>query len=673
MYPRTGNSTSSLSTNYPGAGVDGSGEGVNQQAFKISWPDGLTAEKILAFARSRRTAFDAWFKPQADHIQELWKMFENQNTGVVKSNKVVSLPIPNGIVETINSRLAPAILNRSKFVDAIQNFVTPDDDKRINVDSFVNQKVMQESRKPNKGKDALKGNIIEGVMFWRHLWKIEENTVSVPQYTPDPSFMPDPMNPDAKPPMIYTGEQPQTQTKQFWSWEYKAPTSLIWEPTCTTRVQESPYVGEHSKMSLNDLLKWQAEGRITGVEQIKNIIPAGLNGPAREDWEKKRKEALGERNLDFKYADDKEFYVEEWFACITWETGGAAPQPETEMLSTEDAEAQPVPVQPKPSTPKQTNYGEFHFFIVEDQVVVKFEENGLPHKMKPYGSCPFSTKPRSVMGLAACDPIKVISEQANTFAGKQNDLVNKIADPLTFYDDTSGISGRNQFMRTNGLQPVLNVNGIKQMPTDATPVKINQEYINFCIQLCRDITGANDQVAGIEGADTATEYQGLVAAAGTRFAEVADTINEFFIADLAMGCFLFYQQFGVDGQMIVHDTAQTGTSISLTRADLQGDFEFVPTVSQTQTGKEKAKSDDTAFLQMVSTMPPNAMGGQVYNIPKHITEVSLPLRDIKTGPGWFLPAPPPMPMGAPGMPQEAMPQGLQAPLKPQMEPSLAGA
>ncbi len=594
-------------------------------------------------------------------------MFENQNTGVVKSNKVVSLPIANGIVETVNSRLTPAILNRSKFVDAVQNFVTPDDDQRINIDSFVNQKVMQVSRNADKGKAALKGNIIEGVMMWRHLWKIEESTVSVPQYTPDPAFIPDPMNPQAMPKQIYTGEQPQKQTKQYWSWEYKAPTSMIWEPTCTTRIQESPYVGEHSKMSLNDLLKWQAEGRITGVDQIKNIIPAGVQGPAREDWEKQRKEALGERNLDFKYADDKEFYVEEWFACITWETGGVSAQPATETLNVETGEG--VPVAPKPATQKQTNYGEFHFFIVEDQVVVKFEENGLPHKMKPYGSCPFSTKPRSVMGLAACDPIKIITEQANTFAGKQNDLVNKVADPLTFYDDTSGISGRNQFMRTNGLQPVLNVNGIKQMPTDATPVKINQEYINFCIQLCRDITGANDQVAGIEGADTATEYQGLVAAAGTRFSEVADTINEFFIADLANGCFLFYQQFGVDGQMIVHDTQQTGTSISLTRADLQGDYEFVPTVSQTQTGKEKAKADDTAFLQMVSTMPP--MDGKIYNVPKHITEISLPLRDIKTGPGWFIDAP--MPQMMPGMAPQGVPQGPQALLSPPKEPALAGA
>jgi len=139
---------------------------------------------------------------------------------------------------------------------------------------------------------------------------------------------------------------------------------------------------------------------------------------------------------------------------------------------------------------------------------------------------------------------------------------------------------------------------------------------------------------------------------------VGDTINQFFVADLAKTCFLYYQAYGVDGQMIVHDTVNTGTSISLTRADLTGQYDFSPTVSQDIQDKEKAKVEDTAFIQAMATIPPAMMGGQVYNMAKHIQEISLPLRNVKNGRDYFLPAPPPMPIPGPAGPISAPPAAV---------------
>lgn len=639
MEPRVNNSTSSLSTNYPqGEGYknpNGSG-GAEQQDFPVQLPEGLTAGQVLEYCRIRNKSFDGWWRDVDARLVQLWRMFENQSTAQVKSTKVVTLPIANGIIETINARLSPGILNRPKFVETIQEFLAPSDDLRLNVDYFVNQRVAYETRKPEKGKALLKGVIIESVAIWRSLWKIDTVKGSVPQYRPDPAWMPDPSNPGPQePPQIYIGEQPTEYQRQYWTFEYKAPGNMAWEPTCSTRLQDSPWVRERSKMSLNELLQWQAEGKIMDVDKIAQIVPASLDASQKEDWELKRRESLGEKNLNFCYADDKAYKVDEWFARMTWKAAD------------ENYKSQ-----------------EFHWFVVEDTVIVMFGENELPDQEHPYGSCPFAVVPRSVMGLAACDPIKGTQEQVNMFAGKQNDLVDRASNPTTYYDDKSGISNRATFMRTNGLQPVLDVKGIYQPPVDATPIKVNQEYINFCIQLCRDITGANDQVQGIEGADTATEYQGLVAAAGSRFAEVAETINAMFIGDLAEKCFKFYQKFGVDGQMIAHDTASSGTAISLTREDLKGEYRFLPATSQTQVNKEKMVANDTQFLQTMSQIPPAQLGGKLYNFAKHIQEISLPLRDQKSGKEFFIDAPVPVmppngvPLPGPGeasaVPPEAM-------------------
>ena len=198
--------------------------------------------------------------------------------------------------------------------------------------------------------------------------------------------------------------------------------------------------------------------------------------------------------------------------------------------------------------------GDYHFFVVEDQVVINFEENPCDPRGTPYGSCPFVVDPHSVLGLSALDQVLSLQKMVNAFSGHQAALGDRAAKPLILYDATSGLSARSSFMKMYGYQPVDNINGIKEVSVDSGPLVAVQNYINFLIGLTRETSGANEQFQGVEGSDTATEFQGLMAAAGSRFANIADTLAQGWLEPLASECFRFYRQFGVDGQMV----ARTG-------------------------------------------------------------------------------------------------------------------
>jgi hypothetical protein len=190
-----------------------------------------------------------------------------------------------------------------------------------------------------------------------------------------------------------------------------------------------------------------------------------------------------------------------------------------------------------------------------------------------------------------------------------------------------------------------------------------------------EASGANEQFQGAEGADTLGEFQGLVAAAGSRFADVADTLNQGFIEALAEECFLFTQQFGVDGQMVVRQTGGDTPPVSLTRADFIGRYKFQAVSAATENYKKQQIADDTQFVSAMDAINksggfgPGSMPGTVkkYNIEDHLKNVSLPLRGAKNSANQFIdvPLPPPMPMLPPGKPGMPMP--------PPPQPEMAGA
>ncbi len=592
----------------------------------IAFPNGLDEIAISKYCQTRNKVFDAWAKPLFERVSE--SHYAVRNKGSKQEKVTFPLPIMAGIIESINARLQSLLLGKPKVVEALAEQVETDNLKRERVEEFVNQQVMEATRRPDKGKVAIKSNIMDSAIFWRNLWKQDLVEYNQPKMVPDPAY---PNMPGMPPgPMINAGDETVSKTKEYWTWEFKPMDTMAWDPNTITRVQDSPWVRERNRMSYNQMLRWQQEGRISGVERLRNILPSGVEGVGRENWAAMIAKADGDPYWPVTYADERAYKVEEWFADITWQQG------------------------------QDVQSGKFHWFIVEDKVVINFEDNPLLPKRHPYGSCPFILRPGFITGLSVMDAVGSLQKLINNFAGYQADLGERAAKPLIFYDSSSGMSGRTSFFKMYGMQPVTNVNGIKEFTSSAEPIKIVTDYIDKLASIAREASGANEQFQGMEGADTATEFQGLQAAAGSRFADVADTMMQGWLEPLACECYYFYRQFGVDGQMFVREGTE-GLTTALTRADLMGDYTFQAAGGMNGQQKQAEIQSAETALKIVSSLPPSP-DGMVFNSQKAVKEIILPNLGQKTGGDWFIPGPPPMmpmPGGPPMQAQGGPPMEMQ--------------
>ncbi len=583
---------------------------------------GLMESNIVAYCKTRNSVFTTWFDPFIKKIGSLHLMFRNAPTAA-KAGKVVQFPVASGIVESINARLQPSVLNRPKYVEAVPEYLAADNTKPRLIEDFVNQRMAETLRKPEKGKQAIKNAVVESMFIWRNVWRMGTEKTSVPIYVPDPSFMIDPMNPQP-PPLIYQGEQDGERQFGYWDQENENLANMAWDPHTTTRIQDSPWVRKRAPLSYNDLLRRQAAGEFKGVERLRFVVPKGAEGNMKEGWIDELKRASGDNHWNFTYADEKLYEVEEWSGEVTWKSG------------------------------EEHIQKKLKWFIVEGTYVVDIAENPLLPQRHPWGSCPLIQDIHALTGFSPIDTVRNLQEQINTYGGYQDSLAERMSKPTIFYDESSGLSARTSFMRTYGLQPVQNVQGIKEMTLDSTPLKAVMDYIQFLIGLMRDTSGANEQFQGIEGADTATEFQGLEAAAGSRFSDMTDTLSQGWLEPTGLECFYYYRQFGIDGQMFVRSSLTEGAVTSLTRADFVGEYSFVATSGAT----EKAKTQDLEMaIKAIEIGKGMGVGpdGMMFNANKAYKDTVIPALGQKNGSEWFVQAPP-MPMVDPSMPDvEAAP------------------
>lgn len=680
----------------PKLGLPSNSAGAGSSSSVINFPDGVSASSIISYAKTRNSIFEKWYNPFVKLIATYHKMWRNEMTANMKGTKPVPLPVSHSIIESINARLTSVIFNRPKYVDALPQQVTADNTLQKKVEDYVNQELKDVSPQPDKGKSAIKALLLDTFIIWRNVWKQCTEIITVPDYEPG-MMQPGPQGPMPGQPM-FVGNHEETITYEHWDWELMDPEQMAWDPHCTTNIQDSGWARQRTRMSYNQLMQWQQEGRVDDIDQLKTVTPSGLNPGMKKDWETSLREADGDKNWAFSYGDEKEFKVEEWYAEITY--NGPAPIPSE--IETGDVESKIIDdntplgslhapsefgMVPKDVSPdfkggdddnsseelksdiedeqeegkEVTKVMKAHFIIVEDKYIIKFEENPLRPQRIPYGSCPMIVKPRSIMGMSPLEPVKVIQDQINGFASKQNDLIDQATNRLILYDSTSGLTGRTAFSKLNGLVPVESINGIKEFPANPTTVKIIQDYITAMQELMNQSTGANEQFQGAEGADTLGEFQGLVAAAGSRFADVADTINQSMIENMADECFWFTQQFGVDGQMIVRQTGGDTPPVSLTRADFIGQYKFSAVSATTENYHKQAIADDTAFVGMMNQInQTNGFGpgtqpntNKQFNVAGHLQNVSLPLRGAKNSADQFInvPIPPPPPPKPPDPPR----------------------
>ena len=142
-----------------------------------------------------------------------------------------------------------------------------------------------------------------------------------------------------------------------------------------------------------------------------------------------------------------------------------------------------------------------------------------------------------------------------------------------------------------------------------------------------------------------------------------------FFSWLSWFYYKLYQKFGTPENMIIHEAGTDGQPVSLTLADLAGDYYFKPVLASSQGAKnQRFKLLKDMLVELVSAqglMLTNDKGEVMQpNTYEFLTKELLPLVDITGAQRLFRVAPPaPMPMmeaGAP-MPEAGMPAEMPMP------------
>lgn len=323
-------------------------------------PEGVSPEALVKFSKSRNNTFSKWFESKLSDIVKGHELWRNAQQAADKKGNQVPLPVGYSIVESVAARLNGVLLNRPKFVDAVSETPQPDNSNQQTVEEFVNQILIDQARKPEKGKAAIKSGLLDGMAIARSVWCRHPYTETVPQYEVNP------MTGE----QIPVGETTQELFKEYWSFEKKNIAGMAWEPTCTTKIQDSPWIRERAFMSYNDLLRWKNEGRIWDISALANVSPSGLDGQEKKDFETRLKKADGDKDWRRGYSDEKVYQIDEWFADITVGEGDAV------------------------------ELKKMHWFVAENEFLLYAEENVLEPKRAPYVSSPNILKPDSIIGLA---------------------------------------------------------------------------------------------------------------------------------------------------------------------------------------------------------------------------------------------------------------------------------
>lgn len=602
--------------NMPGGG-DGKADTPIQadpQQQAINLPDGLKAGYVVEWCQTRNKAFDTWFEPYKRGIDDMNRMYRTKNNARIKSTYPNALPISNAIIETAVARTVPALLNRPKLIEVDSDVPGSNPDISEAIEDFINEQLHHSLSKPRIGADAIKGTFIEGTGIGKVVWKIDTDVQEQPTIDPVTG--------------IQIGSQEIQLERQYACFEPLSILNMAWEPKHSSPIQNSPWIRQRSWMSLTDLFKMQKAGQISGVEKLAQIVPAGVAN--RDDWEKARKDGLAYGWSAYAYGaynDSKEYKIDEWWACLSWKDSAG-----------------------------QDQYGEFHWFMVEDQHIVMFDKNPYRGEWKPYISYRCKINPREMMGESMLSPVKDLQEMINAFAGKVGDLVDKAADTPTYYGRGSGITGRNFIVRTKGLIPVDDVNQIKEGNVNTAAISATENYTQTLVQFMRESTPANDMAQGLsKGADTATEAAILSKSAGARFAHSIELLGVEFVCEMAERFLWLYQQFGQDGQMFYRSDID-GETRELKRSDIQGRYILKASTAATEQDKTTRINQLTQFMQMMGSIPPLQ---QSFDFVEFVQKELMPMFGVFNGKAYVKEAPM-MPMGIPGGMPGAMPEGGQS-------------
>ncbi len=592
-------------------GRDLSGEEKQKEkGYALKFPEGMNEAFVLAFTKKMESGFQGWSAKEFQSIDEMNKLYENIHIG--GTMKIATfLPIPASVIDTDVARRGAAMFGRDKVVDAIPNFLTQDNERSKRVEDLINQTIVYQCRTAEKGMDAIKGQAIEGTGIGKSFWEVYEETEI------RPIFKQHPLDPTRQ---VMVGEEEVTVQKGRWNWETVPVQRCAWDPRTSTRVQDSPWFRHRTMATKNELLKLQQQGYLEDVEKIaKN--EAEIQSKAEKDREAERINKINERSWDYAGGDEGTYQLDEWYADLTWE----------------------VPILDEDGNKDPANYelksGRFHFWLVNENKLVKFDFNELIPQRIPYFSFRYSIRPRRLLGKSALHPIRELEIYANNLMGSKQDLIKKAAQNPTFYERGSGLEGRKTILAEKSLIPVLDSSKVKHFPVDVAAIAAVSRELEGVIRLMRETTASNEMSMGLGDADTATEASILDKSSTSRFQAVTELTYHEFYGAMANECFLTTKQFANEGDLWVHDAGIDGQSQPVSLADLEGTYTWMPVGVSTEANKQSKLRNQSAFMKELAefqTKNPNLFmtnkGVQKrFDFVEFINKELMPSVDIKNG------------------------------------------
>lgn len=589
----------------------------------IQLPEGLTADWLIQKTKHLNSGFKEWFSKNLGHIEDNYKLYELKPVSGQLPNGT-NIPIVTSIVDTMTSRAVSSLVPREKFVDAValdpELVAAGDYNKQNMISDFINETITNTEEFQDKVDEAIKTLFLENVTLVETRWAIDTHEEMQSVKSIDP----------------LTGQEVETELQTVKTevghpdFEPISIRMCAWDPRCKTEFAESPWFRIRSMRSINELFQLQQDGVIQNVDDVVKKTSKTIMPDSPSDPDAKQSQAVDGKQLPSIGWDDGVWEVDKWYATLAWKK--------------EDG------------TYMQ---GEYEFWIVGGDTVVKFRDNVFIPQRKPLITIKSSRKPGQLLAQGPVDVIKDMQKDLNTNMANLGQLLKNAAYSPTFYEPSSGMDGRRVSLQSNSLIPVLNIKGIQRFEPAVHAISEVQQYIGFLINEMRQATAANDQAQGIGGSqtDTATEAQILAQGSNTRFGYIIEMINNSFFGALAAEYFKLWKQFGAPGQMMVKDGSSDGKGYAVQPADLQGHYVFrsVPTQSQQAKlqhfGQLKSLMTDLLQLQMQAPqmLVDNTGKQKQLDVYDFLTNQMLPLVGVQ-GRGLFKDAPPPPPMPPMGLP-----------------------
>ena len=661
---------------------------VNDASSSIEIPQGITKEFLVDKCKHLNKTFSEWFNPHLKSIEDNVKLYNNTPIdGMIA--KAVQIPISASVIETTQARFMSSLATRDKLVDAVQKTILPGDmeaeQKLLKVETFINQAIVDTPGYLDKLDEAVKLTLLETVTVFETFWdeeEIEEEKIdreimpgtgeAVP-VAPMPEqgevaegFAP-PTGPQAETPGIEAApsqapeapkqkevnpKKPSFTRRRFPNFQVLSIRNMAWDMREKTSLANSPWVRKRSMMSANELLEMQENGVIDNADEVirKNTKRDELDGAVKDPDAQFSQVVMGQRLPSSGFEDGK-YQVDEWWATLVWKAGEGIQR------------------------------GEFRWWMVNDEEVVKFEKNPRKGK-KPFISVKCMKKPGMLMAKGPIDIIKpLIIDIANTMARK-NTLIENAANSPTFYEPSSGLDGRRTILQQNALIPVMNVRGIQRSEPPVAAIGLLDQHLGFSINQAREATAANEMAQGIGmsgGGDTATEANLLMQSGSLRFQYTFDMFASQTFPYIAAHYRSMFKSYGLEGEMTVRGSGQDGVAEPVLLQDLEGDYEFRVAISQNTANKMgRFKLLEEVVAKLVQAYKADPMlftdkdGTPMKVTPfEFITEEMLPLLDIKAGAKLFKKADVPIMPGQipggpglqgaplPAMPAISAPQAMQ--------------